>query len=138
MIDLENDIYDYVVKRLTSEHTNVNCSKEYEETLSEFPAVTITEASNRVVNNMRTDVIENAVTVMYEANIYSNRVSGWEAQAKSIAGTLDDIFLSIGFTRIFMNRIPNRDTRIYRITCRYEAIIGPAQESGKYLIYHSR
>lgn len=138
MINIENDIYDYVEGRLTAEHANVHMSDQYEAVVSEFPAVTLTESDNRVVERMRTENIENAVRVMYEANVYSNKASGRKSQAKQIADTLDGIMLSIGFTRTTRTPVPNmNDATIYRIVCRYEAQIGPDREDGKYLIYHS-
>jgi len=138
MIDIENDIYDYVSKALLAAHSNVHVSGEYEPALSEFPAVTITESDNRVVERMRTTNVENAVRVMYETNVYSNKASGRKTQAKKIADSLDSIMLSIGFTRVVRTPVPNMaDATIYRIVSRYEAQIGPAQESGKYLIYQS-
>jgi len=138
MIDLENDLYDYISRELLAVHPNLAVSDQYESTLAELPAVTITEADNRVVERMRTDNIENAVRVMYECNVYSNRAAGRKSQAKQIADTLDGIMLSIGFTRTVRTSVPNApDTRMHRIVLRYEAQIGPDRETGKYLIYQS-
>ena len=138
MIDLESDIYDYVAKALVAAHPNVNVSDQYESTLAELPAVTITESDNRVVERMRTDNIENAVRVLYECNVYSNRAAGRKSQAKQIADTLDDIMLSIGFTRTVRTSVPNApDMRMHRIVMRYEAQIGPDRDDGRYLIYQS-
>ena len=138
MIDIESDIFDYVEAALTAVHSNVHVSDEYEPELSEFPAVTITESDNRVVERMRTDNIENAVRVMYEANVYSNKVAGRKSEAKEIADTLDGIFAGIWFTRTVRTVVPNmNDATIYRIVCRYEGVIGPASEDGHYLIYQS-
>lgn len=138
MIDLESDIYDYVSKALLNAHSNVHVSGEYEPTISEFPAVTITESDNRVVERMRTTNIENAARVMYETNVYSNKVAGRKSEAKAIANTLDGIFAGINFTRTVRTVVPNmNDATIYRIVCRYEGVIGPARESGHYLIYQT-
>lgn len=95
--------------------------------------MSIVEADNRVATRYRTTHIENAVTVMYEVNIYSNKVSGKKTEAKSIAATLDEKFAEMGFTRTLKNQVPNfNDTRIYRIVCRYEAIIDK-----DFWIYHN-
>ena len=86
--------------------------------------MSIVEADNRIVENMRTRNIENAVSVMYEVNIYSNKASGKKSEAKAIVATLDEVFVSIGFTRTLRNQVPNlNDATIYRIVCRYEAIV---------------
>lgn len=133
MIDLEADIYDVVAKALRAAHTGIFVSSDSVPADAKLPAVSIVEADNRVVQNMRTLKIENAVSVMYEVNIYSNKVSGQKSEAKAIAATLDSVFSSIGFTRTMKNQVPNfNDARIYRIVCRYEAIIDK-----DFWIYHN-
>lgn len=124
MIDLENDIYDYVAKALRAAHTGIDVAAEYVEMPAKFPHVSIVEADNRVLERMRTNNIENAIQSMFEVNIYSNKASGKKSEAKAIANTLDDVLSGIGFTRTFREQVPNlRDATIYRIVCRYEAVI---------------
>lgn len=124
MIDLESDIFSYVANALREEFPGVFVSGEYVETPARFPAVTIVEADNRVLTWMRTENIENAVSSLFEVNIYSNRASGKKAEAKSIANAVDEKMASIGYTRTFREQIPNlKDATIYRIVCRYEAVI---------------
>ena len=124
MIDLENDIFDYAAKALRAAHTGIDVAAEYVEMPAKFPHVSIVEADNRILTRMRTNNIENAVSVMYECNIYSNKASGKKSEAKAIANTLDDVLSGIGFTRTFREQVPNlRDATIYRIVCRYEAVI---------------
>lgn len=124
MIDLENDIFDYAAKALRAAHTGIDVAAEYVEMPAKFPHVSIVESDNRVLTRMRTNNIENAVSVMYEVNIYSNKASGKKSEAKAIANTLDDALSGIGFTRTFREQVPNlRDATIYRIVCRYEAVI---------------
>lgn len=124
MIDLENDIFDYAAKALRAAHTGIDVAAEYVEMPAKFPHVSIVEADNRILTRMRTNNIENAVSVMYECNIYSNKASGKKSEAKAIANTLDDAMSGIGFTRTFREQVPNlRDATIYRIVCRYEAVI---------------
>ena len=124
MIDLENDIYDYAAKALRAAHTGIDVSAEYVEMPAKFPHVSIVEADNRVLERMRTNNIENAIQSMFEVNIYSNKASGKKSEAKAIANTLDDVLSGIGFTRTFREQVPNlRDATIYRIVCRYEAVI---------------
>ena len=68
--------------------------------------------------------IENAVQSMFEVNVYSNKVSAKKSEAKAIAATADDFFSSIGYTRTFREQVPNlKDASIYRIVCRYEAVV---------------
>ena len=124
MIDLENDIYDYAAKALRAAHTGIDVAAEYVEMPAKFPHVSIVEADNRILTRMRTNNIENAIQSMFEVNIYSNKASGKKSEAKAIANTLDDAMSGIGFTRTFREQVPNlRDATIYRIVCRYEAVI---------------
>lgn len=133
MIDLESDIYNAVAYALREAHPNVYVTSEYVNAPPSFPAVSIIENGNSVVQRYRTLNIENAAHVMYEVNVYSNKASGKKAEAKAIANTLDDKFAEIGFTRTMRNQVTNlNDASIYRIVCRYEAIIDK-----DFWIYHN-
>lgn len=133
MIDLEQKIFTDVATALRTAYSGIFVTSEYVPVPPRFPAVSIVEADNRVVEEMRTLHIENAASVMYEVQIFSNKTSGKKAEAKAIAETVDDFFSSIGFTRTFKNQVPNmNDATIYRIVCRYEAIIDK-----DFWIYHN-
>lgn len=124
MIDIENDVFTAVAAVLRAAFPNIYVVGEYVPAPPRFPAVSIVEADNRVVTRMRTRNIENAASVMYEVNIYSNKASGKKSEAKAIAATLDEKFAEIGFTRTMKEQVPNlNDATIYRIVCRYEAIV---------------
>ena len=124
MIDIENDVYDYISKALTTQYQGIYVSGEYVPAPPSFPAVSIVEMNNRVFERMRTLNIENAAVVTFECNVYSNKAAGKKAEAKEIASTLDSAFASIGFTRTMKNPVPNyKDATIHRIVCRYEAIV---------------
>lgn len=137
MIDIENDVFDTVAAELRSKHAGIFVAGEFVDSPAKFPAVTIVEADNRIFERMRTRRIENAVRVMYEVQIFSNKASGKKAEAKSIADTADGVFASLGFTRTMRSQVANlKDATIYRIVCRYEAVVG---ENGKnkFLIYQN-
>lgn len=122
MIDIENDVFDYVAKALRAEFSDLLVLSSFAVAPAKFPCMTLVEADNRVIQRMRTDNIENAVSVMYEANIYSNKGVGKKTEAKEIANAVDSLFNDIGFTRTFRQQVPNmKDATIYRIVCRYEA-----------------
>lgn len=124
MIDIENDVFDTVATALRAAYLGIFVTGEYVPTPSKFPAVSIVEADNRIVERMRTLNIENAASVMYEVNVYSNKASGKKSEAKAITETLDAEFAKIGFTRTMKNQVANfNDATIYRIVCRYEAIV---------------
>ena len=124
MIDIENDIFDYVAKALRTAHSGLLVISDFVEAPAKFPVATLVESDNRVLQRMRTDNIENGVSVMYELNVYSNKATGKKSEAKAIANTADGVFNELGFTRTFRQQIPNlKDATIYRIVCRYEAVV---------------
>lgn len=89
---------------------------------------------------MSTTKIENASTVLFEVNVFSNKAFAAKLEARDIAKTADEGFSEIGFTRIMMNPTPNlQDNTIFRITARYEGVVAPEKtESGTtYRIYRN-
>ncbi|MBQ3989518.1 MAG: hypothetical protein II630_01640 [Bacteroidales bacterium] len=137
MIDIENDVFDTVATALRSAHAGIWVAGEFVDSPAKFPAVTIVESDNRIFERMRTRRIENAVRVMYEVQIYSNKASGKKAEAKAIADTADGVFARLGFTRTMRSQVANlKDATIYRIVCRYEAIVGENGEN-KFLVYQT-
>lgn len=124
MINISNDIFDTVAKRVAMQYPGAYCSAVYVPAPPRFPAVSVVEASNTVLQSMRTLKVENAASVMYEVNVYSNAASMAKDEAEAIAAIVDDTMADIGFTRTMMNPIPNMaDNSIYRLTIRYEATV---------------
>lgn len=131
MIDIENDVFDFIAKSLRAQFPELTVISDFIIAPAQFPVVTLVEADNRILQRVRTENIENGVSVMYEMNIYSNKATGKKSEAKSIANAADALFTEIGFTRTFRQQIPNvKDATIYRIVCRYEAVIDK-----NYMIY---
>lgn len=139
MIDIENDVFNYVSNAVALAYgDDVYISGEYDDSPASFPAVTIVEADNSVHDRMRTENIENAVNVMYEINVYSNRTAGRKTEAKKISDLIDSLMLEKGFTRIMRNQVPNlANAKIYRIVARYRAVVGPGNQDGSFLIYQN-
>lgn len=126
MISPENFVFDSVADVLREQYGGIYVAGEYIDVPARFPAVTIQEASNIVLERMMTDNIENASTVMYEVNVYSNLVGYKKLEAKRIMDTIDQVFSSLGFVRTMCNPEPNlQDASIYRIFARYRGIDKP-------------
>ena len=133
MIDIEADVFDSLAKGLRAEHPDVNVISDFVVAPANFPTVTFVESGNRILQRMRTNNIENAVSVTYELNVYSNKAVGKKSEAKAIANSADVILNDFGFTRTFRQQVPNlKDATIYRIVCRYEAVI-----DRNLVIYHN-
>lgn len=122
MIDFETTLFGKIATVLRDKFPNIFVAGEQTASPASFPAVTIVEQDNSVVDSMRTaNKIENAVDLMYEVNVYSNLTSGKKAQAKKILSVIDEEFEKLGFERIMKNPIDNlQDTTIFRYIARYE------------------
>lgn len=133
MIDIESTLFSDIADDLRRQYPGIFVAGETTATPSKFPAVTIVEADNAVYQRMRTTRIENAVRLMYEVNIYSNKIGYKKSEAKDILGTIDGEFSRLGFTRTACNPISNlQDASIYRILARYEAIV-----DRNYMVYQN-
>lgn len=125
MINIENEIFNDVATVVRGKYPNVNMTGEYVKSPSSFPHVSLVEMDNSVLTSTQTSTeYENHATLMYEANVYSNKNTGKKTECKEIMATLDERMLANGFTRTMLQPIPNMDdATIYRITARYTAII---------------
>lgn len=123
MIDPENIIFSTVATALRDKY-DVFVSGEYTDLPAKFPAVTIVQIDNAIVQRMRTTNIENAVSVAMEVNVYTNTVGYKKSEAKDIMETVDDEFTKLGFARTMCNPVANlQDATIYRMVARYEATV---------------
>lgn len=124
MIDIEFDIFDAVADRLREQYPGILVVGDVSFSPARFPAVSIVETGNSVVQNMRTSNIENAALLMYEVNIYSNKTGYNKIEAKEILSTVDSVFAGLGFTRTYSNPVQNLEDRsVFRIVTRYEAVV---------------
>ena len=125
MIDYENEIFNTVAKEVRAKYPNIYMVGEYVKTPPKFPFVSLVEMDNQ--SYQRTEdsgSSENHVSVMYEVNVYSNKTVGKKSECKSIAATIDEQMLALGFARTMLQPIPNLDdATIYRMVGRYSAII---------------
>ena len=124
MIDIENIVFSSIAGVLRAEYPDIFVSGEFTDLPAKFPAVTIVESDNSIVQRMRTTNIENAANVMYEVNVYSNKIGYKKSEAKEILSTIDEEFSRLGFARTMCNPVANlQDATIYRIVARYEAAV---------------
>lgn len=125
MINIENDIFNRVSKKVRAEFPDIYMTGEYVKSPPSFPATSLVEMDNTVYDITRTSSDnENHVTVMYEVNTYSNKTKGKKSECKAIAALIDTEMISLGFTRTMLQPIPNMDdATIYRMTARYTAIV---------------
>lgn len=125
MINVENEIFDRVSTSVREKFPNVNMTGEYVKSPSSFPHISLEEKDNSVLTSTQTSTeYENHDVLIYEANVYSNKMKGKKTECKEIITVLDDEMQNLGFTRTMLQPIPNMDdATIYRLTARYTAII---------------
>ena len=124
MIDIENEVFNYVSNALHASFEGISVYGEQVESPSSFPSVSLVEDDNsEVESNLSLDRSpETACTLMYTANVYSNLKSGKKAQAKAVMDVIDTKMHELGFIRTMRNQLPNLDRTIYRVTARYTQI----------------
>ena len=136
MIDAENEIFTLIATQLRDVFPGINVTGEYTREPDKFPCVSIEEKNNAAWRNSRTqDSNEQHAAVMYEINVYSNRLTGKKQECKNILAVADEAIMTLGFTRTMISPIPNLgDATIYRLTARYQAIIG-TDANGRFIVY---
>jgi hypothetical protein len=124
MVDCENPIFDQIATVVRAKYEGVLVSGEYSATQASFPAVTIVEMDNSVYEKMSTNTIENYASLVYQCDVYSNKIGYKKQEARDIMKTIDQEFAKMGFTRTMCNPMPNlQDSTIFRLTARYEAVV---------------
>lgn len=126
MIDIETAVFSKVASVLRETYEGIFVGGEYTDMPARFPAVTIVENDNSVLQSMTTyaPFIENAASVSYEVNVYTNTIGYKKSEAKGIMQTIDREFANMGFTRTMCNPISNlQDATIYRMVARYQGVV---------------
>lgn len=120
----ENFIFSDIANVLRVQFSGIFVSGEYVDAPAKFPAVTIVEADNSVYQRaISSSGIEGAMSLLYEVNVYSNKISGKKQETKEIMETVDDEFERLGFVRTMCNPVANlQDNKIYRMVARYTGV----------------
>ena len=125
MICIENELFTTIATALRESYDGIFVVGEYVPAPERFPAVSIIEMDNIAYRRTQDSATtENDVDVMYEVDVYSNRDRGKKAECRGIMATIDNLFMGLGFTRVFLSPVTNpNDARIYRMTGRYRAVV---------------
>lgn len=118
IIEIEN----YILQQLKSALPSYSVLHEYPNTSNiTFPIIVLNEIRNTIDDYTRdSSHIDNYSNITYDINIFSNKESGRKEQCRSIAQSVDNIMVSLGFSRQMGQEIPNYDTTIFRYYLRYE------------------
>lgn len=122
MIDIENMLFTEMKNNLPK---GVKTGTMYSSVQSTFPYVTLIVMDNSVYDKfIDSGRIENAVEIMVEVNVYSNKTSGKKEECKALIKNIDDTLSGLGLVRSFCQPTPNlEDATVYRITARYRAVV---------------
>lgn len=121
MIDIEAAVYTPIAQELRSQFPGIDVKMEYVRVPARLPHVSIVESDNYTsIGHRSTTSAETHSTLMYEVNVYSNKLGEKKAEARSIMKVVDDMMTAQNFTRIAMTPVPNlEESSIYRLTARY-------------------
>ncbi len=124
MIDIENKVFDRVKTAILESYPTAYVKSEYVRNVPQFPAIFLEQMDNTVNFEARSlSKIENAVDVMFELQVYSNKSYGKKSECKNIVSLVDDEMQAMGFTRTSYGPQPNLDdATIYRMVARFEKI----------------
>lgn len=129
MIDIEHEVYQRIVNKLTSAFPKIYTYGEGMPLKAKFPCVIIEEADNYAYDKTQDSAsLENHAVVMYEVNIYSNKVNGKKDECKKIQKIIDCQFEQMGFTRISKTSMSINNATVYRIISRYQAVVSKNKE----------
>lgn len=124
MIDVEAAVFNRVAEKFDIAYPNGTRVSEPIDAPASFPCMSLVEADNATyTGSLDSEMTEHDAWLMYELNVYSNLASGAKQQCKEIIALVDDELLAMGFTRTFCHQTKNADTKIYRMTARYRAVI---------------
>jgi hypothetical protein len=120
-----NEVFTAVAKTVRKAHTGTTVSGEYTRTPSKFPAVTLDETENIMVDRLEDSSNEERyIGVTYRLQVFSNKQNGKKAEARSIFDTADAEMRRMGFRRVSYAITPEiYSSTIYEITATYEACI---------------
>ena len=125
MINIENIVFDRVVKRVRERFPDIFMAGEYVNSPPSFPAASLVEMDNSTrVETIDSGSNENHANVMYEVNVYSNKSYGKKTECREILALIDEEMLNMGFSRSTLTPVPNEnDSTIYRMVGRYRAAV---------------
>lgn len=125
MLDFQNEIFTNVATDVRANHKGATITGEYTRSPSKFPAVTLDEFENVTVAELVDSSREEKHSgLSYRLQVFSNKIGGKKAEARSIFATADETMRRLGFRRVTYSTTPEiYDSTIYSITATYEAIV---------------
>ena len=128
MIDVNNEVFTNVATVVRNDHAGTTVTGEYTRSQSKFPAVTLDETQNVMVERLEDSSNEEKFAgVTYRLRVSSNKQNGKKAEARLIFATADAEMRRMGFRRVTYTTTPEiYDSTVYEISATYEAVVSAA------------
>lgn len=135
MINIESLVFDTVADAVRTEFGSTNPDLvlygERVPVSSQFPCITIVEDDNRSYQqSFDSTPGEHHSVLRYTVDIYTADASGRKTKARKIAVCIDNVMVGLGFNRL-STPPTDFDRSVFRMTMRYETIIGEGVTSGE-------
>ena len=124
MIDILNELFTAVASSVREAHPGVMVTGEYTRQPSKFPALTLDEIQNVMVDQLEESSDQETFSALtYRLQVFSNKASGKKAEARAIFATADSVMRRLGFRRVTYTTTPEiYDSTVYSISATYEAV----------------
>lgn len=128
MIDIENILLDKIYKAVRAAYPTASIYPEPVPVPESFPCVTVWQSDSASYGPTYAfdSRSENHALVTFEVNVYDNDAVNKRANVKTIFDIVDRVFQENNFTRSLAMPTPNVDRTVFRMTGRYDAIVGKA------------
>ena len=125
MIDVNNEVFTNVATAVRNNHIATTVIGEYTRKPSKFPAVTLDETSNVMVDWLEDSSNEEQFAgVTYRLQVFSNKENGKRVEARAIFATADAEMRRMGFRRVTYTTTPEiYDSTVYEISSTYEGVV---------------
>ena len=122
MIDKENEVYTAVYNAVKAEYPNAYVDSSYQPDPAGFPHVAFFMMDVYAPREALDSTLHPAyVSMMFEAQVYTNQTSGKKTTAKKIMNIIIDTMAEMNMRVITNSPIQNlNDSSIYRMTARFE------------------
>ena len=121
MIDKEKEVFEFISKRLRKKFPGIYViGTEIVSAPPQFPAVSLVQTNSAIQGRYSTfNSLENVAKEDFKAEVFSNLITGKEAQTKEITAEISDGMCEMNYERTFCEPIPNADATIHRRMSRY-------------------
>lgn len=131
MIDIESAVFDLVADAFDAKYPNGSRYGEENSSPAKFPCLTLVQTDSYTYDaSLDAQHKEHDSWVTFEANVYSNLISGAKQQCKDVMALVDEQLQALNFVRLFCTPSKNADKKYFRMTARYRAVV-----SENYMIY---